>query len=268
MPAASEFAQSFAQRRGQRIGLVPFIAAGFPDIQTSAATIKAVDAASAAAIEVGFPFTDPIADGATIQQAYTAALAKKIKVADVLQSVSSIASQVKAPLIGMVSYSIVYRIGAQKFFADAKAAGFSALIIPDLPPPEAQKTANHIHAAGLATIFLIAPTTPPARRKEIAALCTGFVYYLSVSGITGARAELPPDVAPNVRELKSMTPCPVCVGFGISKPEHLAQLSSVADGAIVGSAIVKRMTDSATQGPAATAELIGNYCRQLLAGAK
>ena len=162
MPAAADFAQSFAQRRGQRIGLVPFIAAGFPDIQTTAATIKAVDDAGAAAIEVGFPFTDPIANGATIQQAYTAALAKKIKVADVLESVHSIASQVKAPLIGMVSYSIVFRIGPQKFFADAKAAGFSALIIPDLPPPEAQKTADQIHGAGLATIF----SSPRPRRQR------------------------------------------------------------------------------------------------------
>jgi tryptophan synthase alpha chain len=269
MPPLSQpnqsFSARFSQRRGDRIGLLPFVPAGYPDLATTAATVKAVDAAGASAIEIGFPFTDPIADGATIQQAYTAALAKKIKIADIFQTVRDIAPALSAPLVGMVSYSIVYRAGAKKFFADARAAGFAAMLIPDLPPPEARQTCDQIRAAGLDTVLLIAPTTAESRRKEIADLCSAFVYYLSVSGITGARADLPPDVATNVRQIKSLASCPVCVGFGISKPQHLAQLTGVADGAIVGSAIVKLMTQALDQGPQSIAGQIGQYCKDLIA---
>ncbi len=140
------------------------------------------------------------------------------------------------------------------------------MIIPDLPPPQAQETCRLVGQAGLDTVLLIAPTTAAQRRREIASLCTGFVYYLAVSGITGARDELPADLASNIRQLKGLTDRPVCVGFGISKPAHLAALAGIADGAIVGSAIVKRMTENASAGPQKIAEIIGHYCRELLGG--
>jgi tryptophan synthase alpha chain len=257
-------AQSFADLRGRGIGLIPFLPAGFPDLDTTTSCLAAVDAVGPAAIEIGFPFSDPIADGPIIQQAFTAALDRKLKVRDIFQTIKSVSPRISAPLVGMLSYSIVFRYGAEKFFADARDAGFAGMIIPDLPPPEAAKTCQQIGAAGLEATLLIAPTTTAERRREIVALCTGFVYYLSVSGITGARSELPPDLAQNVRHLKSMTNLPVCVGFGISKPEHVAALSGIADGAIVGSAIVKRMLDSKSAGPSAIAANIGNYCRELL----
>lgn len=268
MPVKSRsIAQSFADLRG-RIGLVPFLPAGFPDLDTTSAALAAVDAAGAAAIEIGFPFSDPIADGPTIQQSFTAALSRKLKVRDIFQMIRDTSPRILSPLLAMLSYSIIFRYGPERFFADARSAGFAGVIVPDLPPPEAHKTCEQIRAAGLDTILLIAPTTAAERRREIAQLCSGFVYYLSVSGITGARDELPPDLAQNVRQIKGLTDRPVCVGFGISKPQHLAALTHIADGAVVGSAIVKRMIDSASAGPGAIAGIIGEYCRQLISASR
>src|SRR6185312_13505612 len=168
------------------------------------------------------------------------------------------------PLVAMVSYSIVFRYGVEKFSTDARAAGFDGMIVPDLPPPEAQNVCGKVRDAGLDTVLLIAPTTTPERRSEIARLSSGFVYYLSVSGITGERDQLPPDLAKNVRELKSLTDRPVCVGFGIHKPQHLAQLAPLADGAIVGTAYVRRMKQHLTEGPERLACIVEDYTRELL----
>lgn len=257
-------AQSFANPRGRGIGLVPFLPAGYPDLETTAALLTAVDLAGAAAIEIGFPFSDPIADGPTIQQSFTAALAHNLKVADIFAMIRKSASRISAPMIGMLSYSIVFRHGPQKFFAEARSAGLSGLIVPDLPPPEADQICRQIRDAGLDTILLVAPTTTADRRREIASMCSGFVYYLSVSGITGERQDLPPDLESNVRQLRSMTDHPICVGFGISRPAHLSALKGIADGAIVGSAIVKRIAAMPSAAPEAIATAIGDYCRSLI----
>jgi tryptophan synthase alpha chain len=151
-----------------------------------------------------------------------------------------------------------------RFAEEAKRAGLDGLIIPDLPPPEAEGVCAAVRAGGLDTVLLIAPTTTPERRAQIAALSSGFIYYLSVSGITGERASLPTDLAANVRAIKAITDRPVCVGFGISKPEHVKELSGVADGAIVGSAFVKRITQHVTAGTATIAQATADYCRELL----
>lgn len=230
-----------ALRAQKRLAVIPFIPAGYPDIATTAAALPALQAGGASLIEIGFPFSDPVADGPVIQEAFSAALAAKIRVADVFAAVASVRDQVSIPLLGMLSYSIVYRYGLARFIADARGAGFDGLILPDLPPPEAQAVCDIVRGGGLETILLIAPTTTPARRAQIARLSSGFVYYLSLSGITGERAQLPPDLAENVRAVKALTDTPVCVGFGISKPEHVARLEGVADGVIVGSALVSRM---------------------------
>jgi tryptophan synthase alpha chain len=253
------------QERG--IALMPFIAAGFPDLESTTATIRALGDAGATLIEVGFPFSDPIADGQTIQAAFTEALARKTKVADVFAAVRATSDGVtqRMPLVAMLSYSVVFRYGLDRFIAEAKSSGFSGLILPDLPPPEAQRVTETIQAGGLDTVLLVAPTTAPQRRSEIARLSSGFVYYLSVSGITGERDRLPPDLERNVRELKTVAGgVPVCVGFGIHRPQQVAQLVGIADGAIVGTALVRRMKDHAGQGPAAVASAAAEYCRQLL----
>lgn len=253
---------SLRQRR--QIGFMPFIPAGFPDIATTAALLPALEQAGANVIEIGIPFSDPVADGPVIQEAFTAALAKKLHVSDIFSCVARARANVSIPLVAMVSYSIVFRYGAERFCRDARSAGFDGLIIPDLPPPEAQKVCEIIRAADLDTILLVAPTTSPQRRAEIAQLCSGFVYYLSVSGITGERTTLPADLIDNVAQLKQVSACPVCVGFGISTPQHVQMLASVADGAIVGSALVKRIQKHAPHGREAIIKACGEYCRELL----
>ncbi len=264
-PPSRSIAEAFAEtRRRGRIGLVPFIPAGYPDLATTGAALPALEAAGASVIEIGIPYSDPVADGPIIQEAFNVALASRMKVGDVFRTVAAARSTVGLPLVSMVSYSVVFRYGLARFVADAKAAGFDGLILPDLPPPEADATCDVVRAGGLDTILLVAPTTTPQRRKEIVRLSSGFVYYLSISGITGERDQLPADLADNVRRLKDMTDRPVCVGFGISAARHVAQLEGVADGAIVGSGLVRRMKSHAGEGPERLAEVAGTYARELL----
>jgi len=258
--------QTFSQLRAQKqIAFMPFIPAGYPDLATTAALIPALEKAGASIIEIGLPFSDPIADGPTIQQAFTDALSHKIKLADILRTVASARAMASIPLVAMGSYSLVFRYGLDRFIADAKRSGFDGLILPDLPPPEAEAVCKKVNAGGLDTILLVAPTTSAERRKQIGSLSTGFVYYLSVTGITGERTALPADLISNLQNLRSLTDRPICVGFGISTPDHLKQLEPHADGAIVGSAIVKRMQQHASQGSGAMVNAVSAYCRDLLA---
>jgi tryptophan synthase alpha chain len=253
-----------ATRENNHIALMPFIASGFPDLASTAAVVPALEQAGATMVEIGFPFSDPIADGPVIQAAFTEALAKGIRLADTFRTIESVRKSVSIPLVGMLSYSIVFRYGLERFITDARNAGFDGLILPDLPPPEAQRVCAAIRAGGLDTVLLVAPTTTPQRRRQIVELCSGFVYYLSVSGITGERDRLPEDVIDNVRAIRELGETPVCVGFGIHRPEQVAQLAGVADGAIVGSALVKRMREAAGGGAGEIARVAGEYCRLLL----
>lgn len=261
-------AQTFSALRSKKqIGLMPFIAAGYPDLQTTKLVLPALQEAGANIIEVGIPFSDPIADGPTIQEAFNLALGKKMKVADVIATVAAARAQVSIPVVAMVSYSIVYRYGLDRFLKDAQGV-FDGLILPDLPPPEAEGICKKIWDAGMDTNLLVAPTSSKDRREEIARLSSGFVYYMSVSGITGEREKLPAGVVENVRQIKSLTDKPICVGFGISKASHVMELQGVADGAIVGSALVKRMREHQNDAPAAIANAAADYCRELLKGVR
>ena len=251
-------------RAANQIALMPFVPAGYPNLETTAACILALQDAGEVCIEVGFPFSDPIADGPTIQEAFTYALNQGVRIAPVIETIRSIRDRVHVPLVAMLSYSIVYRYGLDRFVRELRDAGFSGLILPDLPPPEAQSVCEKVRAAGLDTILLVAPTTSRERRVEIARLCSGFVYYLSVSGITGERDRLPDNVTANVRELKSNTNVPVCVGFGIHRAQQVQQLRGIADGAIVGTAFVRRMKEHQSESPQSIGEVIGRYCRELL----
>jgi tryptophan synthase alpha chain len=250
------------------IAFMPFISAGYPSLAVTAAVLPALEQAGADLIEIGIPFSDPVADGPTIQQSYTAALATGVRLKDIFATIAAARPKVSIPLVCMVSYSMVYRQGVENFCRQAKAAGFDAILMPDLPPPEARQVCDIVRAAGLDTVLLVAPTTAPERRGQIAKLCSGFVYYLSVSGITGERTELPKDLADNLRQLRKLTDRPVCVGFGISQPHHVQQLKGHASGAIVGSAIVKHMIANKDNGTEAIVEAVGKYCRDLLAGVR
>ena len=220
---------------------MPFFTAGDPDIEATEAIIKEAAARGADLAEIGVPFSDPIADGPTIQASYFRALENGFKVEHVFELVQRLRTGgVTIPLVCMVSDSLVFKRGTDTFFTKAKDAGFDGLIIPDLPAGYEGDTSERAAEHGLDHIFLCAPTTTPERRDAIAKVSRGFIYYISVTGITGARTALPPDLEANVADLKKRTDTPVCVGFGIGQPEQAAAVGKIADGVIVGSALVKQ----------------------------
>ena len=258
--------QLFADlRRQKRKALMPFVTAGDPDLDFTAEVIRELDRRGCTMCEVGIPYSDPIADGPVIQASYTRALAKKVKLADIVAMLKSVSQQVKMPLVTMVSYAIIYRHGPAKYVTDAKAAGICGAIVPDLLVEEAGELAAICKAADFSLIQLVTPTTPRERAVRIAQTSAGFLYYVSVTGITGERTELPPSLVENVGWLRTQTDLPICIGFGINKPEHVKLLAPVADGLIVGSAIVRRVAEAANKPRDAVLRDVGNYAASLLA---
>jgi tryptophan synthase alpha chain len=271
---------TFAELRSAgRKTLLPFITAGYPDLETTAALLADFEARGVRICELGIPFSDPVADGPVIQASYTAALAGGVnsgKILDMVRIYRASATTSAHPgkavppgkmaLVAMVSYSIVFRHGVKQYFSDCAAAGIDGIIIPDLPLEEAVWIEPVAQAAGLCNIMLIAPTTPAKRRTEIARHSRGFVYYMSIAGITGERDRLPQATIEGVRELRTHTDQPICVGFGISNAATVKTVCQVADGAIVGSAIVHRITDAVKAG-ASQREIVsrtGKFVSELL----
>ena len=252
-----------------RMAFMPFITAGDPDMAATRSLLAELSARKVDLIEVGFPYSDPIADGPVIQASYTRALGKHITTQAIFDGVAALAGKT-SPLVAMVSYAIVFRNGPNEFLKRARTAGFSGLIVPDLPGDEAAEMFAMTREAGLDLIQLVAPTTPPERVREILKHCSGFVYCIAVSGTTGARDSVAPELLQQLRWLRSETDLPLCVGFGISQPEHLAPLKGLADGAIVGSAIVRKLQDVADgklTADQATRE-IGDFSARMLAAAQ
>jgi tryptophan synthase alpha chain len=252
-------------RQSGRKALMPFITAGDPDLAFTAEAIRELDRRGCSMCEVGIPYSDPIADGPVIQASYTRALDKKIKLREILDMLGRVSRDVKMPLITMVSYAIVYRYGLAKYVAAAKAAGVSGAIVPDLLVEESADLAAVCQAADFNLIQLVTPTTPRDRAVRIAQSSTGFLYYVSVTGITGERTELPPSLLENVSWLRTQTDLPICIGFGISRPEHVKLLAPVADGLIVGSALVRRIAEAATKPRPDVLTDVGAYAATLLA---
>jgi tryptophan synthase alpha chain len=261
----SRIDQTFADlRRHGKKALMPFVTAGDPDLKFTADAIRELDRRGCTLCEVGIPYSDPIADGPVIQASYTRALTKKVSVQRIFEMLRSVSSQVKMPLVTMVSYAIVYRYGLAKYVADAKAAGVAGAIVPDLLVEEAGEFAAICKAADFSLIQLVTPTTPRERAVQIAKSSTGFLYYVSVTGITGERTQLPPSLLENVSWLRTQTDLPICIGFGISQPEHVKLLAPVADGLIVGSAIVRRVAEAATKPRDEVRKDVGDYATGLL----
>jgi tryptophan synthase alpha chain len=252
----------------KRKAFMPFITAGDPDLDFTAAVIRELAARGCDMCEVGIPYSDPIADGPVIQASYTRALEKKVKLAQILAMLGGVTKQVTAPLVTMVSYAIIYRHGLAKYVADAKAAGIAGAIVPDLLVEESAELAKICRQEDFSLIQLVTPTTPRERAVRIANSSSGFLYYVSVTGITGERTELPPELLENVSWLREQTPLPICIGFGISQPEHVRLLAPVADGLIVGSAIVRRIAEAATKPRDAVLKDVGDYAATLLAAVK
>ncbi len=197
-------------------------------------------------MEIGFPYSDPIADGPVIQASYTRALARGIRVDDIFACIQNLTTagplaEQKTPLVAMTSYTLIHRRGPDGFLARALESGFDGLIVPDLPFEEAEGLASLAAARDVSLIQLVTPTTPRERAARIARMSTGFLYYVSVAGITGERDRLPEELVSQLRWLRGQTELPICVGFGISKPDQVRRLRDVADGIIVGSALVRRL---------------------------
>lgn len=255
----------FAQlRKSGRKALMPFVTAGDPDLEFTAAVIRELVSRGSSLCELGIPYSDPIADGPVIQASYTRALGKHVTLAGIFEMLSRLTPALPAPIVTMVSYSIVYRRGLDAYAADARDAGVAGLIVPDLPAEEASDLAAACRREDLSLIQLITPTTPRDRALRIAQRTTGFIYYVSVTGITGERTELPPEIVDNVAWLRSQTNLPICIGFGISRPEHVRRLAPVADGLIVGSAIVRRIAEAGVRPREEVLKEIGQYAESLI----
>ena len=260
----SSIDQLFADLRSAgRKAFMPFVTAGDPDLEFTAAVLRELTDGGASMCEVGIPYSDPIADGPVIQASYTRALQKQVKLSEILRMLST--TNVPAPVVTMVSYAICYRHGLEKYVADAKQAGVAGAIVPDLLVDESDELAAICRREDFSLIQLITPTTPRERQKRIAEKTTGFIYYVSVTGITGERTELPPELVDNVGWLREQTDLPICIGFGISQAEHVKLLAPVADGLIVGSAIVRRIAEAANRPREEVLGEIRRYATELIA---
>jgi len=247
-----------------RKAFIPFVTAGDPDLNFTATVLRELAARGCSICELGIPYSDPIADGPVIQASYTRALEKKTKLADILAMAGRVTPELSAPLVTMVSYAIVHRHGPERYVADAKAAGVAGAIIPDLLVEEAEDMAEICRREDFALIQLVTPTTPRQRAIEIARSTTGFIYYVSITGITGERNELPPTLLDSVRWLRDQTDLPICIGFGISRPEHVQTLSPVCDGVIVGSAIVRRIAEAEGKSREEILQDVGGFVESLI----
>lgn len=226
-------------KSNQQMAFMPFITAGDPDLDATKNVIKKLASTGVDLIEIGFPYSDPIADGPVIQASYTRALDAKVTVPQIFSAIQEIKEEGLPPLVAMVSYAIIFRFGVDQFLTKCCQAGISGLIIPDLPGAEAEEVFAKVREKGLDLVQLVAPTTPRSRVKEILESCSGFVYCIAVSGTTGERQNVADALLEQLKWLKEETDLPLAVGFGISQPEHVEPLRGLADGVIVGSAIVR-----------------------------
>ena len=226
--------------RGEK-ALIAYVMAGDPSLAKTEDLVAALERAGADLVELGVPFSDPVADGPVIQRAGERALKQGVSLRGVLEAVARLRSRTEVPLILMTYLNPVLRLGVDAFFAGAANAGVDGVVIPDLPAEEGDALSSQAAREGIDLIFLAAPTTQPARLRQVAGMSSGFLYYVSVTGITGASLSDLGEIEKRLKAIKKLARIPVAVGFGISTPDHARALGRVADGIVVGTAIVQRV---------------------------
>jgi tryptophan synthase alpha chain len=249
--------------RGEK-AFIPFIMAGDPDLETTIRLIPELERAGSHIIELGIPFSDPVADGPTIQRAAARALRHQYRLADYLQAVEAIRQNSDVPLVVFSYLNPIYQYGFESFARDARAAGVDGILITDITPEESEPYCSIMSAHELDCIFLVAPTSSEERIAKIAACSKGFVYVVSRAGVTGAQQQLSDTIRPTIQRVNKYTSLPIAVGFGISQPEQVRAIWDIADGAVVGSAIVSEMEK--TPDPASIPSRVGAFCRRLTGG--
>ena len=248
-------------RNRNQCALIPFITAGDPDLETTAKALKILDASGADIIELGVPYSDPLADGPVIQAAATRALERGVRLDDVLSVVEGVRKDVRSPIILFTYYNPILNRGIEKFLNQIAKAGVQGLVVPDLPLEEAETLLKPAAEKGIEVVLLVAPTSPKERIEAIARQSQGFIYLVSVTGVTGMRSGLETRVKDILLDLRSITDKPIGIGFGISEPEHAKQVKDWgADAAIVGSAFVKRLNAGT---PEQGLDAIADLCKSL-----
>lgn len=241
--------------------LIAYIMAGDPSLQDTEQLVLGLERSGADVIELGVPFSDPIADGPVIQQAAERALRSGTSLRRILTMVAGLRRQTQIPVVLMTYYNTIHAYGEQGFCRDAAQAGVDGLIVPDMPLEESGPLKDRAEEAGLDLIFLLAPTSTPARRAAVAKASKGFIYYVSLTGITGAKLTDLGNVEDNVRRIRKLTRVPISVGFGVATPQDAARIAAVADGVIVGSAIVKQI--AAHQQDPSLVTVVGTFVSSL-----
>lgn len=247
-------------KKQRKKALIGYLAAGYPGLAEQTRLIQTLEEAGMDILEIGVPFSDPIADGPTIQFASQESLRRGTTLKKILRWVGSLRSRVRLPIVLMSYLNPILKFGGENFARQAAAAGVQGLIVPDLIPEEAGELAETLRKRGVHLIFLAAPTTPPHRQKMIAVRTGGFLYAVSVTGVTGARASVPTDAKAWLKRLSNLSPRPVCVGFGISAPKHVRTLKGAVDGCIVGSALIELIRKNP---PARRPAVLGRFVRAL-----
>jgi tryptophan synthase alpha chain len=250
------------RERGER-ALVVFLSAGDPDLDTTDALVLAMAESGADVIEIGVPFSDPTADGPTIQRSSERGLAAGASLRRILRRVGGLREKIEQPIVLMGYANPFFAMGGQNFATSAAKVGVDGVIVPDLPPEEGAKFFGQLEAEGIDNILLAAPTTTPERMKLLADKTRGFLYYVSLTGVTSARSGLPEGLREGVVAAQELAKVPVCVGFGISKPEHAREVGSYADGVVVGSAIVDRIEQAASK--EAAVDAVASYVADMKA---
>jgi tryptophan synthase alpha chain len=243
--------------------LVVFLSAGDPDMETSDALILAMAESGADVIEIGVPFSDPTADGPTIQRSSERGLASGASLQRILYHVGRLRDRIEQPIVLMGYANPFFAMGSERFASTAAEVGVDGVIVPDLPPEEGEAFFAQLQAHGIDNILLAAPTTTPERMKMLAEKTRGFLYYVSLTGVTSARSGLPEGLREGVAAAQALAEVPVCVGFGISRPEHAREVGGYADGVVVGSAIVDRIEAAASRDAAVDA--VAKYVAEMKA---